>query len=85
MYRLTDTFECRAQPIDGGIEYWLGGDLQHLLGYTERAQTLTAVVIKTKTAGELSGYESFPPPGERRPTLSAHQGVPWVVPARMRI
>ena len=32
---LIDTFEGHAQQTDGGVEYWLARDLQHLLGYAE--------------------------------------------------
>jgi len=32
---LTTTFEAHAQQTEGGIEYWLARDLQHLLGYDE--------------------------------------------------
>ncbi len=32
---LTSTFEASAQQTEGGIEYWLARDLQHLLGYAE--------------------------------------------------
>ena len=52
---LTDTFEGHAQQTDGGVEYWLGRDLQHLLGYTEW-RNFTAVISKAKTACEVSGH-----------------------------
>jgi DNA-damage-inducible protein D len=52
---LTDTFEGHAQETDGGIEYWLARDLQHLLGYTEW-RNFTGVVNKAKTACEISGH-----------------------------
>lgn len=32
---LTSTFEAHAQQTDGGVEFWLARDVQHLLGYTE--------------------------------------------------
>ena len=32
---LTDTFEGHAQRTEGGVEFWLARDLQHLLGYAE--------------------------------------------------
>ncbi|MBL4810067.1 MAG: DNA damage-inducible protein D [Phycisphaerales bacterium] len=53
---LTDTFEGHAQQTDGGIEYWLARDLQHLLGYTKWDNFLN-VVSKAKTACEVSGHE----------------------------
>ena len=52
---LTDTFEGHAQQTDGGIEYWLARDLQHLLGYTKWDNFLN-VASKAKTACELSGH-----------------------------
>lgn len=52
---LTDTFEAHAQRTEGGIEYWLARDLQHLLGY-EEWRNFSAVINKAKTACELSGY-----------------------------
>ncbi len=52
---LTDTFEGHAQQTDGGVEYWLGRDLQHLLGYTEW-RNFTLVITKAKTACEVSGH-----------------------------
>ena len=32
---LTDDFEGHAQQTDGGIEFWLARDVQHLLCYAE--------------------------------------------------
>ncbi len=52
---LTITFEAHAQQTDGGIEYWLARDLQHLLGYDEW-RNFTTVIIKAKTACEVSGH-----------------------------
>ncbi len=52
---LTDTFEGHAQQTEGGVEYWLGRDLQHLLGYTEW-RNFTAVISKAKTACEVSRH-----------------------------
>ena len=51
---LTDTFEGHAQQTEGGVEYWLGRDLQHLLGYAKWDNFLN-VVSKAKTACEVSG------------------------------
>jgi DNA-damage-inducible protein D len=51
---LTDTFEGHAQETEGGVEFWLARDLQHLLGYTEW-RNFAAVVSKAKTACEISG------------------------------
>jgi len=52
---LTDTFEVHAQQTDGGVEFWIARDLQHLLGYMEW-RNFTAVVTKAKTACEESGH-----------------------------
>ncbi len=52
---LTETFEGHAQQTDGGVEYWLARDLQHLLGYTKWDNFLN-VVSKAKTACEVSGH-----------------------------
>ncbi len=52
---LTSTFEAHAQQTDNGVEYWLGRDLQHLLGYTEW-RNFTLVISKAKTACEVSGH-----------------------------
>jgi DNA-damage-inducible protein D len=52
---LTTTFEAHAQQTEGGIEFWLARDLQHLLGYDEW-RNFTAVIIKAKTACEVSGH-----------------------------
>lgn len=52
---LTDTFEGHAQRTEGGVEFWLARDLQHLLGYTEW-RNFTAVIVKARTACEVSGH-----------------------------
>jgi len=52
---LIGTFESHAQEAEGGVEYWLGRDLQHLLGYTEW-RNFVAVISKAKTACEVSGH-----------------------------
>ena len=55
IHALTDNFEAHAQQTEGGVEFWLGRDLQHLLGYTEW-RNFTAVISKAKTACEVSGH-----------------------------
>ncbi|MFA6015388.1 MAG: DNA damage-inducible protein D [Gallionellaceae bacterium] len=55
IYSLTDNFEAHAQQTEGGVEFWLARDLQHLLGYTEW-RNFTAVISKAKTACEVSGH-----------------------------
>ena len=52
---LTGTFEAHAQETEGGIEFWLARDLQHLLGYAEW-RNFVAVVNKAITACEISGF-----------------------------
>lgn len=52
---LTDQFEAHAQKTDGGVEYWLARDIQHLLGYAEW-RNFTGVLTKAKTACEVSGH-----------------------------
>jgi DNA-damage-inducible protein D len=53
---LTDNFEAHAQQTEGGVEFWLGRDIQHLLGYSKWDNFLN-VVSKAKTACEVSGHE----------------------------
>jgi DNA-damage-inducible protein D len=55
IHSLTDSFEANAQQTEGGVEFWLARDLQHLLGYTEW-RNFTAVISKAKTACEVSGH-----------------------------
>ncbi len=52
---LTDDFEGHAQQTDGGIEFWLARDVQHLLGYAEW-RNFSAVINKARTACEVSGH-----------------------------
>jgi len=52
---LTSTFESHAQQTNGGIEFWLARDIQHLLGYTKWDNFLN-VVSKAKTACKVSGH-----------------------------
>lgn len=56
IHALTNTFEAHAQQTEGGIEYWLARDLQHLLGYSKWDNFLN-VVSKAKTACEVSGHQ----------------------------
>ncbi|MCL4708637.1 DNA damage-inducible protein D [bacterium] len=55
VHTLTSTFEAHAQQTETGVEFWLGRDLQHLLGYAEW-RNFTAVISKAKTACEVSGH-----------------------------
>lgn len=55
IHTLTATFEAHAQQTEGGVEYWLARDLQHLLGYTEW-RNFVAVINKAKTSCEVSGH-----------------------------
>lgn len=53
---LTETFEGHAQQTEGGVDYWLARDVQHLLGYAEW-RNFGLVVSKAKTACEISGHQ----------------------------
>ena len=55
IHTLTDSFEGHAQQTENGVEYWLARDLQHLLGYSEWRNFLSAIT-KAKTACEVSGH-----------------------------
>ena len=55
IHSLTDSFEAHAQLTEGGVEFWLARDLQHLLGYGKWDNFLN-VVSKAKTACETSGH-----------------------------
>jgi len=52
---LTESFEGHAQQTENGVEYWLARDLQHLLGYSEWRNFLSAIT-KAKTACEVSAH-----------------------------
>lgn len=53
---LTSSFEAHGQQTDGGVEFWLARDIQHLLGYSKWDNFLN-VVSKAKTACDVSGHE----------------------------
>lgn len=55
IHTLTETFEAHAQETEGGVEFWLARDLQHLLGYSKWDNFLN-VVSKAKTACEVSEH-----------------------------
>jgi DNA-damage-inducible protein D len=52
---LTTTFEGHAQQTETAVEYWLGRDLQHLLGYSEW-RNFNTVIAKAKVACDISGH-----------------------------
>ena len=52
---LTEDFEGHAQQTEGGTEFWLARDVQHLLGYAEW-RNFSTVINKAKTACEVSGH-----------------------------
>jgi len=56
IHSLTNNFEARVNRADNGVEFWLARDLQFLLGY-EKWDNFINVVLKAKTACELSGYQ----------------------------
>ncbi|SFV53312.1 DNA-damage-inducible protein D [hydrothermal vent metagenome] len=53
---LTSEFESASHKTDEGIEFWFARDLQHLLGYT-KWDNFKNVILKAKTACEVSGYD----------------------------
>jgi len=53
---LTQNFEAHAQRTEGGVEFWLARDIQHLLGYAEWRNFNSGAVFKAKTACEGSGH-----------------------------
>ncbi|TWT22326.1 DNA damage-inducible protein D [Luteimonas marina] len=55
VHSLTQNFEAHANRTEGGVEFWLARDLQHLLGYSKWDNFLN-VVSKAKTACEVSGH-----------------------------
>jgi DNA-damage-inducible protein D len=55
IHTLTSTFEGHAQQAEGGTEYWLARDLQHLLGYAEW-RNFGLVISKAKVACEVTGH-----------------------------
>ena len=56
IHSLTETFEAHAQQPEGGVEYWLARDLQHLLGYGEWRDFNNTAISKARTACEVSGH-----------------------------
>lgn len=52
---LTNTFEAHTQETEGGVEFWLARDIQHLLGYAEW-RNFNTVISKAKTACEVSEH-----------------------------
>jgi DNA-damage-inducible protein D len=55
IHSLTLTFEGHAQQTEGGTEYWLARDMQHLLGYAEW-RNFGLVISRAKVACEVSGH-----------------------------
>lgn len=53
---LTQNFEAHANHTEGGVEFWLARDLQHLLGYAEWRNFSSSAISKAKTACEVSGH-----------------------------
>lgn len=53
---LTKDFESHAKKTESGVEFWLARDLQYLLGYDQWRNFLN-VILKAKTACEVSGYQ----------------------------
>ena len=55
IHSLTSDFESFSHKTEMDIEFWLARNLQHLLGYAEW-RNFTLVIIKAKTACEISGH-----------------------------
>jgi len=55
VHALTNTFESHAHQTDGGVEFWLARDVQHLLGYSKWENFLN-VLSKARIACEVSGH-----------------------------
>ncbi len=55
---LTTDFENSSYKTDEGIEFWLARDLQHLLDYS-KWDNFKNVILKAKTACEVSGHKIF--------------------------
>ena len=53
---LTSDFESASKKTSEDIEFWFARDLQHLLGYA-KWDNFKNVILKAKTACEVSGYE----------------------------
>lgn len=53
---LTSEFESASNKTEDEIEFWFARDLQHLLGYT-KWDNFKNVILKAKTACEVSGYD----------------------------
>ena len=56
IHSLTNNFESFSHKTEEGIDFWLARDLQQLLGYT-KWDNFKNVILKAKTACELSGQE----------------------------
>ncbi len=57
VHSLTSTFEAHSQQTEGGVEYWLARDIQHLLGY-EEWRNFNSTISKAKTSCEVSGHRT---------------------------
>lgn len=55
IHSLTNDFESFSKKTEGGIEFWLASDLQHLLGYS-KWRNFVLVINKAKIACEVSGH-----------------------------
>lgn len=54
---LTHNFESFAHKTEDGLEFWFARDLQQLLGYS-KWENFQNVIIRAKTACEISGHDS---------------------------
>ncbi|MFZ3208579.1 MAG: hypothetical protein WA140_07065 [Geobacteraceae bacterium] len=58
IHSLTDNFEAHAQQTEGGVEFWLARDLQHLLGYSECQKMQKKKSKKSFSAGRGSAFSN---------------------------
>ena len=79
---LTLTFEAHAQQTEGGVEYWLARDIQHLLGYAKWDNFLN-VLSKARTACEVSGHQALDHFADVGKTIQMPKGAEKEVPDLM--
>ena len=79
---LTLTFEAHAQQTEGGVEYWLARDIQHLLVYAKWDNFLN-VLSKARTACEVSGHQALDHFADVGKTIQMPKGAEKEVPDLM--
>ncbi len=79
---LTSTFESFSHKTNQGIEFWLARDIQALLGY-EKWDNFSNVVMKAKSACELSGHNIADHFADVGKTIKMPKGAEKTVPDTM--